>query len=125
MSKFTKMLIFKTQILLKKLPTSNLADRNIGSNKILLRIPSCPSRLENKNSYGSLKLLNIFKNVLQIMVEVLVLYKIKCAKRYGLAHNLVFLFPGGKWVAWISENFEYLRHYVTDFLHSFTICLGK
>ena len=61
-----------------------------------------------------MRLLEIFKNVLQIMIKVLGLYKKKLARRWeesGLH---------GK-----SENIEYLWHYDTNFLPSFTMCLEK
>ena len=58
---------------------------------MLLRFPPFPGRVENKKSYGSLKVLNIFKLVLQIMIDVLRLYK-NVLDDSGLPHYVVFLF---------------------------------
>ena len=99
----------------KKLPTSYLADGSRQSKiskevriryhhgqytsslfpKMILRFPLFPGRVENKMCYGSMRLLNIFKNVLQIMIEVLGLYKKNVRGDRGLPHNLVF-FSGRK-----------------------------
>ena len=59
--------------------------------KILLGFPPSPGRMENKKYYRSLRLLNIFKSVLQIMILVLGLYK-KLTDATGFPHNLVLLF---------------------------------
>ena len=61
-----------------------------------------PGGVENKYSYGFLRLLNIFKSVLQIMIGVL------CGMRPGVAAQVSLPFPGEKWVAWQSENIENL-----------------
>ena len=59
---------------------------------MLLRFPTFSGRVENKKGYGSLRVSNIVKTVLQIMVEVLGIYKknLRCDRLFP--HNLVFLF---------------------------------
>ena len=65
--------------------------------KILLHLPD---RVENKKgSTFSVQLFNIFKSDLYIMIGVLELYKKMWEVIWKLPHNLVFLFPGGKWMA--------------------------
>ena len=66
---------------------------------MLLQFPPFPGRVDNKDGYCSLTLLNVFKNILRIMMEVLGFYR-KCAKRYGVAAQLSLPFSGGKWVAY-------------------------
>ena len=87
-------------------------------------LPPFPGRVENKKCYEYLRLLNIFKNVLHIMIEVLGLYK-RRARRQRVAHNLVFLFQKENWLHGRKLNIEYLWKYATDFFHSFTMCFGK
>ena len=87
--------------------------------KLMRRFRSFPRRVENKKCYGSLRLLNIFKNVLQIMMALQ-----KVWDNRGIAVQLSLPFPGGKWVAMEKrENIEYLLHNDSDFFQSFTMCL--
>ena len=84
---------------------------------MLLSFLPFPGRVENEKCYGSLRLLNSFKNVLQIMIGVLGLYKNVRGDR-ALPHNLVFLFQVKNEMHGRSENMEYLWHYATNFLSS-------
>ena len=62
--------------------------------KNVLRFPHFPGRMKNKNFYGSLRLLNILKRALQIMIWILGLDR-KFTKRQGFAAQLNLPFPGG------------------------------
>ena len=55
------------------------------------------------------------------MLEVLGLHK-NVRDNRKLTHNLVFIFQVEHELHGKSENIEYLWHYATDFLHSFTMC---
>ena len=92
---------------------------------MLLYFPPFPGRLENKNDYRTLRILNIFKNVLQVLIGVLGFYKKMCEAMGWLLHNVVFIFQVENGLHEESENIEYLWQYATDFLQSFTMCLGK
>ena len=59
----------------------------------MFRFPSFPGKVEKKKCYGTLlRLLNIFRNVVHIMIRVLGFYK-KILEAIGeLPNNLVFIF---------------------------------
>ena len=121
--------------------TSNIADGNkkipriseLGSNTAIdyrlcfqnfAQFSIFPGRVENKKEYRYVSLLNIFKNVLQIMIGVFELYK-KIAARQGLPHNSVFLFPGGKWVAWKKVKTSNISGTLPSILFNLSSCVQE
>ena len=83
--------------------------------QILLRFPSVP--VENKNDYGSLRLLNIFEHVLQIMIWVLR----DLQKVWEATGGCRTWYSFSMWKMGCiekSEHIEYLWRYSTNFLHS-------
>ena len=84
-----------------------------------------PDRVENKKSYGSLRILNIFKSVLQITVGIVGLYK-KSARRQRVVVQLSLPFPGGKFVhAWKKMKTLNIFGTVQPIFFIFTICLAN
>ena len=58
-----------------------------------------PRREENKKCYGSMRLLSIFQNVLQIMIGYSGSTK-NVGDDRGVTAQLSLPFSGGKWVVW-------------------------